>query len=514
MKKNLLWTVGLLVGLVGAPQIALGQDASETVTSDPGAASGALRSLADAVRDLSEAGIAYVCESAAAECSALSEQLGVEPLPSPDKFELAVAATMYRAVRTASIADAGKPALSPEMQTRLAKVHKVLENFREQPLNTGKQGSWEIMHRIVAFGVDTEIRRDGPTGPKVNAIGWLLHGGRSNGEPLMLLNGSQPYCRVGPGVQGHPGQFLGMLAQSHVMADSPFELGGKSFTVADLIEQEKLDCNSRMELTFKLIALSYYLKSDDVWTTREGETWSIPRLIQEEIRQPLHGAACGGTHRLFGLSSSFLMRAKQGLPIDGEYERAQTYIRDYQRYTLGNLQNSDGSMSTDWFNHPADAPDIARKVQTTGHILEWLVFSLPDAQLRDPRVEKSVDFLADTLGDSPDKEWSIGPLGHALHALAIYEKRIEREEKSSAMPKFARKEPVKTALRELAPAAPPVTMAVPPAENATVPAPDITSVPYQPSQSGRTATGPRSSHSRSPEAKAKRFDGPSFRRMQ
>ena len=65
---------------------------------------------------------------------------------------------------------------------------------------------------------------------------------------------------------------------------------------------------------------------------------------------------------------------------------------------------------------PGRSPDdIDRKLQTTGHMLEWLVWSLPDEQLRDPKVEKTVDFLSGILVNNPDKAWSIGPMGHGLH---------------------------------------------------------------------------------------------------
>ena len=56
-------------------------------------------------------------------------------------------------------------------------------------------------------------------------------------------------------------------------------------------------------------------------------------------------------------------------------------------------------------------------------MLEWLVFSLPQDELRDPQVVKSVEFIASTLDENPNRDWSVGPLGHALHALAIYNKR-------------------------------------------------------------------------------------------
>jgi hypothetical protein len=341
---------------------------------------------------------------------------------------------------------AAKPSLPPDLDALSKKIDHVLAVYSEKHLNTGQHSPWEIMHRLVAFGIPTEIRRDAPDGPRVNAIGWLLWGGRANGMPLMTTSGGVPMGRVGPGLQGHPGQFLGMLAQSGVSTDSPFQLDGKSFTVADLIEQEKLDCNTNIELTFKLIALSYYLRSDETWRSRNGQQWSVERLTKEEIRLPLRNAACGGTHRLFGLSSSFIYRAKRGQPIDGEFAVAQKYIRDYQRYTLVKLQNPDGSLSTDWFERPANASDVARKVQTTGHMLEWLVFSLPHDELRDPHVVKSVEFIATTLDDNPNHDWSVGPLGHALHALVIYNKRAFGAEPSVPKEQIVERRPLRAAM--------------------------------------------------------------------
>jgi hypothetical protein len=202
-------------------------------------------------------------------------------------------------------------------------------------------------------------------------------------------------------------------------------IGGRDFTVVDYIEEEKATCQSGTELTFKLLALSHYLPSDAQWVSRNGERWSIPKLLKAEIEAPVHGAACGGTHRLFAISTALKERAKRGEPIDGQYARAAKYIYDYQRYTLGSLQNPDGSFSTEWFNYPADrANDIDRKIQTTGHMLEFLVWSLPTEQLRDPRVIKAVDFISSLMLANPDRPWSIGPMGHALHAQVIYHERM------------------------------------------------------------------------------------------
>jgi hypothetical protein len=147
-------------------------------------------------------------------------------------------------------------------------------------------------------------------------------------------------------------------------------------------------------------------------------------LVEEEIVQPIRGAPCGGTHRLYGLSYGCQRRLRATGGLDGVYLRADKYVRDYQNFTLAKLQNRDGSFSTEWFKYPADRDDdVDRKIQTTGHILEWLVASLDQERLYEPRVVAATEFLVAALAREPSREWKIGPLGHALHALNIYQER-------------------------------------------------------------------------------------------
>ncbi len=348
----------------------------------------------------------------------------------------------------------GKP-LSPDQIALGAKIRRTLATYEPKHLNARDNSCWEIMHNLIAFGPRTEIFRDGPGGQTVNAMGWLLYGDRCQGQPLIILENNNPHALYGVGLEGHGGQFLAMLAQWKVRPESPIHLDGRDLTIADYIEEEKLTCQSGTELTFKLLALSHYLPSDATWTSRDGEHWDIPKLLKSEIEAPIHGAACGGSHRLFAISSAVMERDKRQEPIDGQYARAAKYIVDYQRYTLGTLQNPDGSFSTEWFNTPADRPgDIDRKLQTTGHMMEWLAWSLPDESLRDPKVIKTVNFLADILANNPNKAWSIGPLGHGLHALVIYHQRMYKEPTLPQM-SIAAVEPLKTAAKTASVANPP-----------------------------------------------------------
>lgn len=205
--------------------------------------------------------------------------------------------------------------------------------------------------------------------------------------------------------------------------DYPIRVGGGEFTVKDLIEAEKKTCYPKSELTFKLIALQHYADLNDKWVNDQGVDWDFPRLVREELAQPIRGAACGGTHRLSGLSLVVKTRLRRGEPLDGEYERADEFVKRYQMYAF-RLQNRDGSLSTSWFRGSGDEDDINRRIKTTGHILEWLCYSLSDEQLRETQTVRAVTYLANLMYSNYDNEWEVGPRSHATHALLLYDQRV------------------------------------------------------------------------------------------
>jgi len=304
------------------------------------------------------------------------------------------------------------------------RITQTLAAYQRRPLNTAQHTPWEVMHGFIAFGIPTKVRVGGPAGDLVNAIGWVNTGGRCGGQVMLAASGDRLTALKGIGVQGHSAQYLAILAQCRVAMNSPIAIQSKKFTVADLVKEEQLACRSNTELTFALIALAHYLPTDARWEARDGKTWSLEKLVTEEIEQPIRGAPCGGTHRLFGLAYGCQRRLRATGGLDGVYLRADKFVRDYQQFALTKLQNRDGSFSTEWFKYPADRDDdIDRKIQTTGHILEWLVASLDQDDLFQPRVTAAVEFLTAALAREPSRDWKIGPLGHALHALTIYQER-------------------------------------------------------------------------------------------
>jgi hypothetical protein len=182
-------------------------------------------------------------------------------------------------------------------------------------------------------------------------------------------------------------------------------------------------CKSGEELTFTLIGLSHFLPTDSQWKAADGQGWNFERLLREELSQPIVGAACGGTHRLMGLSYALRQRRLEGLPISGQWARAETFINDFTKYAW-QLQNRDGSFSTDWFEGRADKDDQDRKIQTTGHILEWLVFSADEEALHDARFTNGITFLVNNMLNDRSRQWQVGPKGHSLRTLSLYHRRM------------------------------------------------------------------------------------------
>ncbi|MEM8735663.1 MAG: ADP-ribosylation factor-directed GTPase activating protein isoform b, partial [Planctomycetota bacterium] len=343
----------------------------------------------------------------------------------PGDIEVEQDAHPYDAPAAKSIEDARAPETPvmdfTEREIRLHnEINRTLNYFLEHPETVVRRGPWALMHATLPFGVETEIIAGNR---RVNAIGWMCYNGVCARQRMFQATRSGFRTNVGPGVQGHEGQFLAILAQSRVSSEYPIKIGKRQYTIADLVRYEMSTCRERSELTFKLIGLAYYLEPDQRWRDNRGHYWNLEKMVADEMSQPVNGVACGGTHRLMGLSFAIIERQRAGLPITGTWARAETYLNDYVNYTM-TLQNPDGSFSTNWFEGRGNKQDMERKVQTTGHMLEWLIYTLPDEYLRSPRIQVSIEYLLKSVGARPGYDWPIGPRGHALRALALYNQRV------------------------------------------------------------------------------------------
>ncbi len=311
------------------------------------------------------------------------------------------------------------PLASPEQHLRRAQIAHCLSVYFEKPVDADRLRPWSMMHGLIAYGQRSQLRVGGEL---VNAAEYLCLNGAGNNVRILSWDAGRLDAKIGPGVQGHPGQLLAILAQAGVPADHPLAVDGQDLTLVDLIEYEMRGCKSKTELTFRLIALTHYLEPHSVWVNEAGEKWSLARLVSEECQQPIEAGACGGTHRLMALSRAIRQLEEHQIPLTGPWLQADRITNAYEERAW-RYQNPNGSFSTQFFNGTGRDADLTRRVYAHGHILEWLAYKLPENRLTEPRLLAAVDYLVHQLMTAPGLEIDVGPRGHALHALAIYYQR-------------------------------------------------------------------------------------------
>jgi hypothetical protein len=160
--------------------------------------------------------------------------------------------------------------------------------------------------------------------------------------------------------------------------------------VADLVENEKLACRSGTDLSLKLIALAHYV-SEPTWSNALGEPWSIERMVREELKRPVDAWSQAAVTRLLALSFALDRRAHLGLPLEGAFATAKEYVGVCQEYVL-RAQNSDGSWGRVY------GGDEASALASSAGVLQWLVLSLPEKRLEEPKIVQAVRYVDGQLG--------------------------------------------------------------------------------------------------------------------
>ena len=319
--------------------------------------------------------------------------------------------------------------LGPEMEALRNRVRQAINHYSRQPLDTQNNTADHILKACKAFGCDTVVRQGGASGEPLNGITCLCWNYSCGGYNLLKMVDGHIAARVGYGLQSNPSEFLAVLALARVPSKYPIRVGDTVRTVADLVESEKLDCRSGADNSYRLIGLTRYLKANAVWKNSLGEKWSVSRLLKEELNHAQEPSPRGGTNRLMAISYAIDRRARRGLPIDGQFKRAKKYVDQYQDYALA-LQAPNGSWHPSFFKYRGEGGSSIDQINSTGHILAWLVSSLPDNELDDPRVVRSVAFLSNMLAGRRQNSLTsssgadIDARMNALYALKVYDRRV------------------------------------------------------------------------------------------
>ncbi|MDA0591152.1 MAG: hypothetical protein O2820_17990 [Planctomycetota bacterium] len=282
---------------------------------------------------------------------------------------------------------------------------------------------WQILHGILALRQDFDIKVDGQ---KTSALKWLSEGNEWKGDSIVRKTpyGGEFHRFTKPyHFEGHPNQFLAILTMSELSTDHEFLTSrGEAVTIDEMLNNAKMTVNDREEITWTLWTLSRYLPIDSQWINKDGEAWSMERLVQIQTYADVNQAACGGTHGLFALSlarNSFIFTGKQprGIWLEAD-QKIKRYIAESR-----SLQNADGTFSTSYFTGPGKSDEFGKRIATSGHILEFLMVAADDKELQKPWLRNAVRAVANDLVENRSSAADCGPLYHALHALVLYGNR-------------------------------------------------------------------------------------------
>jgi hypothetical protein len=318
------------------------------------------------------------------------------------------------------------PGLPPGQPDFLRKrLEDAITNVKQRDLLT-THGFWTVFHGILGLGPQVELK-DPETEKRTNAIEYICKGNPVRGlefvptkHGLDVRTGAIQFVS-----QGHQDQFVAEMAQWNMPADQKFVVGGKDYTFMDFVRHSQMRARvtQRQELGWTILVLGQYLGTDIAWKNEAGEDLRFEDLLRYELNQPMDKAACGGTHRLFGLSWVLHMHQRKGGKLEGVWKDVADTTANYQKLAR-KLQNPDGSFSTDFFRGRAQAENMQLRINTSGHIFEWLALSLPDSELRAGWVEEAANAVAVMILQIGGDEMEGGTLYHAVHGLIIYPARV------------------------------------------------------------------------------------------
>lgn len=397
-----LWSYITAISLLAGAAIAGGQEASPT-TSTPAATAtteGAVPSTQPPPAPVST----VPAESAsAAEIPRKETPEAVQDLPAP------------------------VPAIQAPPKPRdplLDLVEQAIQETGKRKLTAGVHTPWQVVHGILAQRWDLRLQR-GSTGGDVSAIEWITSGVYHEGQPLWEATpyGGRGHPYTHPyAFEGHPTQFMGYMTMANIPLEYEVKTPTKIVTIRDIVNDAKMQVHQGVEITWTLWTLAHYEEPDAHWFNAAGEPWSIERLVKLQVDEPVTSGACGGCHGLFALAYARNMYISTGKPIRGVWFEADQKIKRYIEEAR-NLQNVDGTFSSNHFKGPGFSQDFPTRIATSGHQLEWLMVALPQSKLKSEWVRRAITAVAQDLIQHKNDPSDCGPLFHGMHALVIYRQR-------------------------------------------------------------------------------------------
>lgn len=309
------------------------------------------------------------------------------------------------------------------------RVEAALEQVQNRELLT-THGFWTIFHGILGCGPEKTMLTDPETRRKVRAIDYIRDGGELRGLRFLPTEHGLDVedVKTRPDLQfvaqGHQDQFIAEMAQWGMDGNAPFKVAGSKYRFLDFANHSRMRASvtQNQELSWAIIIIAQYYGTDHEWINASKEKLRFEDVVAYEVKQPINEAACGGTHRLFGLTWAYHLHMQKGKKT-GVWQDVEACIAEHKQKAR-KLQNPDRTFSTDYFKGPGNANDVHLRIGTTGHILEWLALAMTDKELREPWMQEAVSALSILILDNAKLKIDGGALYHATHGLQLYYDRV------------------------------------------------------------------------------------------
>lgn len=318
------------------------------------------------------------------------------------------------------------PPQSPLAAGPKVRIEAAIENVRRRDLLLSN-GFWTVFHGILGLGPSLKLRHP-ETNERVVAIDHIWSGGEMRGLIFIPTKHGLDVQSTGDGVgQGHQDQFVAEMGQWGMPADRKVVVFGKEYTFLDFARHSQMRASTSptrgQELSWAVIIVGQYLGQDLTWTNMFGEKLHYEDMIRYELDASVEKAACGGTHRLFGLTWSYHLHRLKGGKAEGVWKEVVEKTARY-RDLAKKYQNADGALSTNFFSGPGNNADKTQRINSTGHMLEWLALALSDDELKEPWVQETANALALLILDMEGSPIAGGTIYHATHGLLLYYSRV------------------------------------------------------------------------------------------
>src|SRR5262245_62067613 len=327
-------------------------------------------------------------------------------------------------------------------------VESALADIKARPLEPG-HGFWTIFHAILGMGLDTELVVDHKTGERVKAIEYIAQGKNMPGLEFRVTpegaDVESAFNKGGGFQQGHQDQFIAEMAQWAIPPDMVFYINGNKETARKFMDfckhskmRASVKATPKQELSCAIIFVGEYFadgslfKRNDAgeieylpWTNMYGEKLTYEDAVRYELNEPVsQDAACGGTHRLFGLTWAYHMHLARGGKTTGVWKDLADKIALFKGLAK-KYQNDDGSFSIKYFDGRGEpGKEVGEQIASTGHILEWLALAMTDAELKEDWVQRAVRAQCRMVFDMGGAPAEGGALYHATHGLNLYYARV------------------------------------------------------------------------------------------